>query len=231
MKHIALIMDGNRRWWGAQSLVFGTSENKLSRGRKTLEMVVQWCLEKKIPYLSVFALSIENLQRDDHTLQQLYELLTFSAEEMAATFAQYGVSVTFVGDRTLFPERVLSAISLIESQTVGGAALQLSILFCYGGRQEIVHAAQQLAQEVARGSLLPEEITQEHFERALWMHSVPFPDLIVRTGRHVRLSNFLLYQAAYAELAFLDVLWPDLTSAHLDDVLATFLASSRTFGR
>ncbi len=231
MKHIALIMDGNRRWWGAQSLGVETNENKLSRGKKTLEMVVQWCLEKKIPYVSVFALSTENLRRDDHTLQQLYELLNSSADEMAATFAKYSVAVTFVGDRSLFSEKVLNAISLIESQTLAGTALRLSILFCYGGRQEIVHAARQLAQQVASGDLQPEQITQEHFERELWTSTVPFPDLIVRTGKHVRLSNFLLYQAAYSELAFLDVLWPDLTSAHLDEVLATFLASSRTFGR
>jgi len=223
-------MDGNRRWWNDRKGL-ELVENKLSSGKKTLDMVVEWCLGKKIPFLSVFALSVENLQRDDETLHELYDLLNSSAEEMVQKFLAHGVEATFVGDRSLFSSRVLSSIEFIEAKTRGQDRLKLSILFCYGGKQEIVSAAKRVAQRVLQGEISPEEITATTFEQELWSYPVPFPDLIVRTGRHIRLSNFLLYQAAYSELAFLDILWPDLSAADLDAVFEKFSSSTRTFGR
>ena len=230
VNHIAFIMDGNRRWVSAQSFN-SLRANGLSAGSETLNLVVAWALEKNIPFLSVYALSIENLQRNDATLEQLYSLINSGSDEMWQKMAQSGVQVRFVGDRTLFSSVVLENIEKVERATVDCAKLKLSILFCYGGQQEIVSAAKKLAERVLSGDLLVSEVDAKAFEKELWNSTVPFPDLIVRTGRHLRLSNFLLYQAAYAELCFLDILWPDLKRDHLDEIFERFSLVERNIGR
>ena len=223
-------MDGNRRWVSAQNLKsLGT--NSLSAGGETLDLVVAWALEKNISFLSVYALSIENLQRNDMTLGHLYSLINQGADEMCKKMAERGVQVRFVGDRVLFSPIVLENIEKIEQATADGGRLKLSILFCYGGQQEIISASKKLAERVLSGELLLNQINANTFEKELWNSSVPFPDLIVRTGRHLRLSNFLLYQAAYAELCFLDILWPELTRADLDQILEKFSSMVRNLGR
>lgn len=227
MQHLAIIMDGNRRWVRKQVLA---PLNSLDNGVTSLEAAVECCLSKKIPYLSVFALSVENLKRSDATLSDLYSLLNQKAETMAQRLAEKGVEMRFLGDRSLFNPVILESISRIESVTRGGTRLKLSTLFCYGGQQEILAAAQSIAFKVAGGVLRPEDVTAQEFESALWTAGTPPPDLIVRSGGAIRLSNFLLYQAAYAELVFLDALWPDITQQQLESVVDDFVNIQRNFG-
>jgi undecaprenyl diphosphate synthase len=227
MQHLALIMDGNRRWARNKEMA---SLGGLEGGSQSFEAAIECCLRRKIPYLTVFALSLENLSRADGTLASLYALLNNKGEELIQKLSEQNVEMRFVGERSLFDPSVAQIIDRIESSTRGNTALRVTALFCYGAQQEIVHAAQQVARDVAAGLLRPEDITIQTFENSLWTAGLPAPDLIIRTGGFVRLSNFLLYQAAYAEFKFLDVLWPDLTSDVLDAVLDEFVGVRRNFG-
>ena len=227
MQHLAIIMDGNRRWIRKQGFA---ALNSLDGGATSLEAAIECCLVKKIPYLSVFALSIENLKRADATLSDLYSLLNKKADEMAERLAKKGVEMRFLGDRSLFSPKVTRDIAHIENTTRGGTQLKLSALFCYGGQQEIVAAAKQIASKIASGGLRPEDVTAQEFERNLWTAPTPPPDLIIRSGGAVRLSNFLLYQAAYSELVFLDALWPEITQQQLEAVVDDFVKIQRNFG-
>lgn len=228
MQHLALIMDGNRRWAGNKGI---TTLGGLEGGSQSFEAAIECCLKRQIPYLTVFALSLENLRRADGTLAALYALLNNKGEELAQKLRERNVEMRFVGDRSLFASSVAHIIDHIESSTRGNTALRVTALFCYGAQQEIVHAAQGLARKVAVGELRAEDITAQSFENELWTAGIPGPDLIIRTGGFVRLSNFLLYQAAYAECKFLDVLWPDLTREVLDAALDEFASVRRNFGK
>ena len=227
MEHLALIMDGNRRWASRQghSLFLGPES-----GTRAFEVAIECCLQRKITFLSVYALSVENLQRSDESLLGLYGLLNRKGEELAQRLSERNVEMRFVGDRSLFDASVVKIIEHIEQKTAGNTALKVTSLFCYGGQQEIVAAAKKLAQKVARGEILPEEIDTKSFGNELFTVGTPPPELIVRTGGAMRLSNFLLYQAAYSELVFLDILWPDLTSEVLSKVLDDFKGVVRNFG-
>ena len=220
-------MDGNRRWVRKQGIV---SVNSLDGGATSLEAAIECCLQKKIPYLSVYALSIENLKRADATLTDLYSLLNLRATEMVEKLSKKNVRMRFLGDRNLFHPSVAGAIAQIEEGTRGGTKLIINALFCYGGQQEIVAAARKIAQKVAQGLLAPEAITAAEFTNNLWTADVPEPELIIRSGGAVRLSNFLLYQAAYAEMVFLDKLWPEVTQQDLEAAVDGFAEVSRNFG-
>lgn len=227
MQHLAIIMDGNRRWVRKQGF---THVNQLDGGATSLEAAVACCLTKKIPYLTVYALSIENLKRADATLSDLYFLLNSRADELIEKLSKKGVEMRFVGDRSLFAPEVKESIERIEKATKGGKSLKINALFCYGGQQEIVATAQKLAEKVAAGELHPQQITQNMFENHLWTTDFPAPDLIIRSGGAKRLSNFLMYQAAYAEFAFLDALWPDVTQQDLEQLVDGFSRVQRNFG-
>lgn len=142
-----------------------------------------------------------------------------------------GVQVRFVGDDRFYPESLKSMIHEIQSKTAHGSRLSLYFLFCYGGRQEIVFAMQKLAQKVADGQLKPEDISEQMVSDSLWLSGIPDPDLIIRTSGIVRLSNFLLYQAAYSEMKFLDCYWPEVTEKILQKCLDEFGCVNRKFGK
>ena len=227
MQHLALIMDGNRRWAHNRGLQLSMGP---ADGLDAFEAAIECCLRRKIPYLSVYALSVENLNRADGTLPGLYSLLNRKGLELAKKLCEKNVEMRFVGDRTLFDASVIQMVEHIERETAGNSKLRVTSLFCYGAQQEIVAAAQVLAQKIASGELKPRDIDAKSFENCLWTAGTPFPDLIIRTGGAARLSNFLLYQAAYSEFKFLDVLWPDLTFELLNATLDEFVGIKRNFG-
>ncbi len=227
IKHLACIMDGNRRWARLQGKLpmLGHQEG-VQAGRR----VIQFCLEKKIPYLSLYTFSIENFKRSQQELDFIFNMLATQGMQEVAQLRQEGVRIRFVGDRTLFPHSLISVCETLEQQTQDCTALQVNLLFCYGARQEIIGGIKKVIQQVKAGILDENDINEESFQHYLWTHDFPEPDLIVRTGGASRLSNFLLYQAAYSELYFLDCLWPDVGAKQLEQAISFFDNAQRNFG-
>lgn len=160
----------------------------------------------------------------------MFNLLSESGEKSLHDFVEQEVRIQFIGDRSLFPQKVIESCANLEQKTKGFTRLQLNILFCYGARQEIVAAVKTLYKKIKSGLLTEQDVSEEEFEKCFWMNGTPEPDLIIRTGGAKRLSNFLLYQAAYSEFCFLDCLWPEITEAHLTSALAGFQITKRNFG-
>lgn len=227
IKHLACIMDGNRRWAKKQNRVpwYGHKE-----GVEAVKRVVRFCLEQQISYLSLYTFSLENFRRSPIEQQFLFKLLVEEAERGIDEFIQNEIGIQFVGDRTLFPQEVIPACQMIEEKTAHLNKLKLNFLFCYGARQEIVSSIKTVITDVQEGRLQTQELTEELFQQYLWTGAMPEPDLIIRTGGFKRLSNFLLYQSAYSEFCFLDCLWPELTTQHLQEAVAEFVACRRNFG-
>lgn len=220
-------MDGNRRWAKKQGLAAAYGHRQ---GVEAVKCAVDFCLKKHIPHLSLYTFSIENNQRSMDEKNYLFELMISEATKGIEEFIANHIKVRFVGDRTLFPAHLIPLCEDIERQTAAGTALQFNILFYYGGRQEIVESIKDIVRQVRAGQLTEDDITEQLVAHHLWMGDVPEPDLIIRTGGFKRLSNFLLYQAAYSELYFLDCLWPEITTDHLEEAFSYFTAGKRNFG-
>lgn len=220
-------MDGNRRWAKKQGLAAAYGHRQ---GVEAVKRAVDFCLKKQISYLSLYTFSIENNQRSSEEKNYLFELMISEATKGIEEFIAHSVRVCFVGDRTLFPAHLVPLCENIERKTAAGTALQFNILFYYGGRQEIVGSVKQIIRQVRAGLLTEDDITEHLIAQHLWMGAVPEPDLIIRTGGFKRLSNFLLYQAAYSELYFLDCLWPEMTTEHLEEAFSYFNTGKRNFG-
>ena len=202
IKHLAIQMDGNRRW---------AQKNKLNtflghyHGVDAAQNAIKFCLEKKIPFLSLWALSIENyFKRSKSELDYLFNLLITKTEENLEKYIKEKVKVKFIGDRTLFPNFVIPTIEKIEGETKNFERMQLNILFCYAGKQEIVAGLKNIVSKVLKNEILIESINEQNFNDFLWLAGVPDPDIIIKTGGNQRLSNFMLFQCAYSELFFLD---------------------------
>jgi undecaprenyl diphosphate synthase len=227
LQHLALIMDGNRRWAKKQGW---QAYQGHSQGVESVKRVVEFCLKKNIPYLSLYTFSLENFKRSPTEQTYLFELLVQETTKGLPTFKEQGIRIKFIGDRTLFPDSITEAIVTVEQATQEGKKLHLSLLFCYGSRQEIINSVKQIIAHVQAGLVREEEISETLFESYLWTYGIPEPDLIIRTSGHQRLSNFLLYQAAYSELYFIDCLWPELQIHHLEEAVERFEECQRNFG-
>ncbi len=226
IQHIAFIMDGNRRWARAQGIqaLYG------DESKKAVETALAYCLKQAIPFLSLYTFSLENMKRSSSETEYVFNLAVENIEKMLPLFIEKNIKISFVGERAVFPESLLHTIKTVEEATKTAAKLHVSILFCYGGQQEIVQAAQTIAYKVARQELDPAAITPELFKNYLQTAPVPFPELIIRTGGCKRLSNFLLYQAAYSELYFLDCLWPELTEQDITTCVEQYKTIKKNFG-
>ncbi len=228
IKHLAVVMDGNRRWARKNKMeaLFGHSKGGVAAAKKTIE----FCLENGIKYLSLYTFSLENFKRSDLEKKFLFDLLMEVCTTDVDQLIHQGIRVRFIGDWSLFPQDVAISCKRLEQQTESGARLNLNILFCYGARQEIIAAVKTLFDQVQLGKIDKKELTLKNFEDCLWTAHVPEPELIIRTGGGQRLSNFLLYQAAYSEFCFLDCLWPEITKDHLVKALNDFNQTQRNFG-
>ena len=227
IKHLAVIMDGNRRWATSRGLsaMFGHRE-----GAKAVEHAIKFCLDSEISHLSLYTFSLENFQRSRAEKEYLFDLIVQELESKLDFFIEQQVRVRFIGDRTLFPAHVIPTCHRVEQATAKFDKLGLNFLFCYGARQEILDGVRRLVHKVTTGELAEADLTEKIFEQCLWSSGVPAPDIIIRTGGHQRLSNFLLYQAAYSEFCFLDCLWPDITVQHFQNVVTSFENRMRNFG-
>ncbi len=219
-QHIAIVMDGNGRWATRRFLPRVAGHKK---GMDTLRACVRHCGERGIKVLTVFAFSSENWNRPADEISGLMELLALALSREVPQLKGEGVRIRFVGDRATLSDKVRAGLVQAESETAGNTRLMFNVCFNYGGRWDIAQAAARLA---AQG----QPITEHSLDRALALAHVPDPDLVIRTGGEQRLSNFLLWQAAYAELYFSDKLWPEFDSEALDEALAAYAIRERRFG-
>jgi undecaprenyl diphosphate synthase len=219
--HVAIVMDGNGRWATRRYLPRVAGHKK---GMDALRACVRHCGDRGIKVLTVFAFSSENWNRPADEVSGLMELLGLALAREVPQLKTEGVRVKFVGDRSRLSEKVQAGLTKAEAMTAANTRLVFNICFNYGGRWDIAAAA-------ARLSAAGEPITEASLAGALSLAHVPDPDLIIRTGGEHRLSNFLLWQAAYAELYFTDKLWPDFGAEELDAALADYAGRERRFGK
>jgi len=220
-------MDGNRRWARKRGLLpwYGHRE-----GVEAVRTVVKFCLKEHISYLTLYTFSLENFKRPEIEKKYLFSYLAKETEKELPHFIEQNVKVRFVGDRTQFPESLKSVCERMEKETSHCSQLMLNLLFCYGGQQELVAGIKNIVRDIKSGIISPDVLSESQINQYLWLGDIPAPDLIIRTGGVQRLSNFLLYQAAYSELCFLDCLWPELTCEHLEKAIHSFTQSKRNFG-
>ncbi|WP_058834316.1 polyprenyl diphosphate synthase [Luteimonas abyssi] len=226
-RHLAVIMDGNGRW---------ASRRRRPRmighraGARAVNLCIDHCLERGIGALTLFAFSSENWGRPEDEVGALMKLFMGAMEREVEELDRRGVRVRFIGDRSRFSPALQARMASTEARTAQHRRLSLNIAVSYGGRQDIAAAARSLAEDVAAGRLQPEQIDETLLGSRIALADQPPPDLFIRTGGDLRISNFLLWQLAYTELWFTDTLWPDLDASILDQALDAFAARERRFG-
>lgn len=219
--HVAIVMDGNGRW-AAKRFLPRIAGHK--QGVTALRRCVKACIHRGIAVLTVFAFSSENWSRPPDEVSGLMELLARAVVSEVPELQQAGVQLNFVGDRLRLSGNMQAALANAESGTASNSSLVLNVCFNYGGRWDIAQAAQKVAES-------GQAVTELALDRALALAHVPDPDLLIRTGGELRISNFLLWQAAYAELHFTDKLWPEFDELALDEAIAVFQQRERRFGQ
>jgi undecaprenyl diphosphate synthase len=227
-QHIAITMDGNGRWAAARGVARAAGHKA---GLKPVRMCVEECTRLRVGALTLFAFSSENWGRPADEVGSLMGLFLEALDREVDELHEKGVRLRFIGERTSLSVRLQSRIAGAEERTSGNRGLALQVAVSYGGRWDIIKAAQSLARECSSGSIRPEEITEARFAQALSLGGLPDPDLHIRTGGERRISNFLLWQLAYAELYFTERLWPDFALADLGDALTFFASRERRFGQ
>lgn len=225
--HVGIILDGNGRWARARGLPRIAGHR---RGAETVRTVLKGCPGLGVRYLTIYAFSSENWKRPAGEVEDLMGLLKLYLRRELAAFNRNGVRIGFIGDRSRLNAEINGLIAEAEETTRHNAALTLTVALNYGGRQEILETARRLAERVRDGALDADAITEEAFERELQTRGLPDPDLIIRTSGEQRLSNFLLWQAAYTELVFVPALWPDFTLDHLAQAIGEFQRRERCYG-
>jgi undecaprenyl diphosphate synthase len=225
--HVAIIMDGNGRWAKARGLPRVAGHRA---GVEALRRIVRAAPELGITYLTVYAFSSENWSRPKSEVSDLMGLLKLFIRRDLAELHQHGVKVRVIGDREGLQPDIRGLLEEAEALTVDNDALTLVIAFNYGSRDEIVRAARKVAAAAASGSIAPEAITAETFAAALDTADIPDPELVIRTSGEMRLSNFLLWQAAYSELVFQPCYWPDFGPDQLAEAIDAFTRRERRFG-
>ena len=220
-------MDGNGRWAKkhGRPRIFGHKA-----GADRIDEIVRVCPDLDVKYLSLYAFSTENWNRPGKEVSFLIKLFAEKIKNKTAGMKKEGVRVLFLGDRTAFPETLQNLMSHCEFETASCQKVNVALCLNYGSRDEIVRATRKISGEVLAGKLEPSQITEDLFSRYLDTRELPPPDLIIRTSGELRLSNFLLFQAAYAELHFTQTLWPDFSVREFASALAAFKERKRRFG-
>ncbi len=224
---VAIIMDGNGRWAEAQGLE--RVEGHI-RGVESVRRAIESAVRCGVKYLTLYAFSTENWGRPDAEVDALMELMGRCVTNEVPELKAKGVKITFIGDMSRFDEKMQQSLAWAEEQTAQGERLGLQVALNYSSRDELRRAVTKIAEEVKRGEVQPEQITDELISSRLDTASVPDPDLVIRTSAEMRLSNFLMWQSSYAELYFPEVLWPDFGAAEFDEALRVYAARDRRFG-
>ncbi|MFZ5606842.1 MAG: polyprenyl diphosphate synthase [Pseudomonadota bacterium] len=226
-RHLAIIMDGNGRWAQQRHRPRLVGHRA---GARAVKRCVEFCLQRGIAALTLFAFSSENWGRPAEEVGGLMKLFLGALEREVDELHRLGVRLGFIGERERFEATLQARMQAAETLTAGNARLALTIAASYGGRQDIAHAARTLAEDVAAGRLRPQQIDADRLGARVALADLPAPDLFIRTGGELRISNFLLWQLAYTELWFTDTLWPDIDAAVLDRALADYASRERRFG-
>ena len=225
--HVAIIMDGNGRWAQARGKprLFGHRA-----GAKRVREIVEACPDLGVKYLTIFAFSTENWKRTQAEVAGLMLLFRRYIKQETQALVESKVRVRFIGDRVKLDKKLVALMDDLEQTTAHNDLVHLTIALNYGGRDEVARATKRLAHEVADGKLHPEDVDEETLTRFLDTHVLPDPDLVIRTSGEARVSNFLLWQAAYSEYEFIDTLWPDFTPEIFAEVLGGYGGRERRFG-
>jgi len=223
-RHVAIVMDGNRRWARQHGLSEGEGH---SAGVDAIRPIVEHAADLGIEALSIYAFSRENWSRGNDEVETLFALLEAAIRRETSDLVRQGVRVRILGRLDELPERTRASIADALSATAGGTRMTLNVAFNYSGRSEIVDAVRRAVDD----GLAAADIDEPALRARLYTAEVPDPDLLIRTGGEQRISNFLIWQAAYAELYFCDILWPDFDPAAFDAALAEFARRTRRFGR
>ena len=229
-QHIAIILDGNGRWAKAKGMPRNYGH---AQGSKNVERICEEAWRMGIKYLTVYAFSTENWNRPKEEIDGIMELFReylFESEERLDENEQEGMQVRFIGEKAGLPEDIVALMARAEQETSTASDIVVNLAINYGGQAEIAHSARELAAAVARGDLKPEEITPDQIAQHLYTAGQPPLDLVIRPSGEYRLSNFMIWQAAYAEFWYSDVLWPDFTPADFDRAMFDFAKRNRRFG-
>lgn len=226
-KHIAIIMDGNRRWAKKRLLPVQAGHRE---GAKTLEKIVRYANKIGIEYLTVYAFSTENWKRSNEEVEALMELLRRYLVEFSKRADAENVKVNVWGDITALSEDLQRSIFDCEEKTKNNTGLKFNVCLNYGGRDELVKATQKIAEQVRNKRINPEDINENTITNALYSAGTPDPDLMIRTSGELRISGFLIWQLAYTEFVFLEKYWPDFTENDLDNCIETYQNRNRKFG-
>ncbi len=225
--HLGVIMDGNGRW--AQARGKGRTEGHVA-GVRALRELVRLCIAYEVPNLTVFSFSSENWRRPPDEVAFIFNLLRRFVASDLQQLIRNNVHIRIIGARSGLEPSLVRLIEDVEAKTAGNTGLNLLVAFNYGGKAELAEATRRIARAVAEGRMRPEEITEETIAGALYTAGLPDPDLIIRTSGEQRISNFLLWQAAYSELVFVDEYWPDFNEDVFVRVLEAFAMRDRRFG-
>lgn len=226
--HVAIIMDGNGRWAAARGLP-RTMGHKA--GIDALRRTLEAARTLPISHLTLYSFSAENWGRPDSEVQELMGLLRYYLRNELDTLHKNNVRIRIIGDRAPLAKDIVAMIAEAEKKTAQNTALNLVLALSYGARQEMVQAVRRIAQDVAEGKTAPEAVDENMVSAHLYTHDMPDPDLVIRTSGEMRVSNFLLWQSAYAEYVFQNVLWPDYGREHLTAAIEAFNARERRFGK
>ena len=225
--HVAIIMDGNGRWAKAQGLPRTAGHQ---RGAQAAKEVVKSAVAMGVSYLTLFGFSSENWKRPESEIKELMGLLSFYLKKEIGELNDQGVQFRVIGERERLGQEIVNLIESAEKLTVGNTRLKLTVALSYGGRAEITAATRRVAEEVAAGRLRADDIDEAEFARHLFTADAPDPDLLIRTSGEQRISNFLLWQLAYAELVFLDTLWPEFSGEDFENAVREFQSRERRYG-
>ena len=227
-EHIAIIMDGNGRWAKKQGLLRVAGHEK---GTKSVREAVEYCAEVGVKNLTLFAFSTENWNRPKFEVNTLMKLLVSSLKKELPTLQKNNIKLNSVGNLSTLPDKARVELEEVISKTSSNTHMTLTLALSYGSREEIKCMVQRISEKVKNNEIQPEEITDQLINQHLYTFDMPDVDLLIRTSGEQRISNFLLWQIAYAELYFCDVLWPDFRKEHLFDAIYNYQKRERRFGK
>ena len=228
LQHIAIIMDGNGRWAKKRALPRVAGHKK---GAETVKVITQAAADLGIKYLTLYAFSTENWKRPQEEVDALMDLLRQYLKSDLKELQDKKVRIIFIGERQMLPKDIVTAMNKMEAETAENDAMTLCLAISYGARAEIVNAAKKIATLVKRKDLAVDDIDEKVFSDMLYTQGIPDPDLLIRTSGEKRISNYLLWQLAYTEFYFSDVLWPDFSKKDLEEIIKDFYTRERRYGK
>jgi len=226
--HIAVIMDGNGRWAKNQGLLRVKGHKK---GTKAVRETIEACAEIGVPYVTLYAFSTENWNRPKLEVDTLMNLLVSSLKKEIKTLQDNDISLSAIGSLNSLPSKAQNELNEVIEKTKNNSRLKLTLALSYGAREELIKTVQEISQKVKKNLISPHSINESVIKEHLYTHDLPDVDLLIRTSGEQRISNFLLWQIAYAELYFTPVLWPDFTKEHLYEAIYNYQKRERRFGK